>query len=141
VIRKIYSNVDKEKLLFVMYDLNSVTDRVDLVDDNEFLQCAVIKKPKNTKFRPHKHISKPLNVINQIAQESWLVFKGKIKVYHYDIDDSFMGTHDLSEGEIHITLEGGHSLECLEDNTIICEHKNGPYYGQKLDKTFIGDNT
>ena len=59
--------------------------------------------------------------------------------YHYDIDDSLLGIHELSSGDMNITLLGGHTFEILEDDTIICEQKNGPYYGQELDKKFINN--
>ena len=136
---KIYSKIQPEKLLHIVYNLNDVTDRIDLVSEQEFLQCSIIRKDKGKKFKEHKHIKKPYVAIEQIAQESWFVYKGKILVYHYDIDDSLIGTMVLKEGQINITLYGGHTLEVLEDNTIICEQKNGPYYGQKFDKIFIGE--
>lgn len=136
---KIYSIIEPKKLLHIVYDLNDVTDRIDLVSEQEFLQCSVIRKDKGKRFKEHKHIQKPYISIEQFAQESWFVYKGKILVYHYDIDDSLIGTMVLKEGQINITLYGGHTLEVLEDNTIICEQKNGPYYGQKFDKIFIGE--
>ena len=137
---KIYSKIQPNKLLHIVYDCNNVTDRIDLIPDEEFLQCSVVRKDSGKKFKEHKHIAKPIKSVEQIAQESWFVYKGNILVYHYDIDDSLIGTMILKEGQINITLYGGHTLEILEDNTIICEQKNGPYYGQKLDKVFIGEN-
>jgi 5-methylcytosine-specific restriction endonuclease McrA len=134
---KIYSKINPEKLLHIIFNLNEVNDRVDLIPEDNFLQVSVVRKTKGKKFKTHKHIYKQINHTNQIAQESWLVYKGKIMVYHYDIDDSLLGTHELSEGDMNITLFGGHTFEILEDDTIICEQKNGPYYGQELDKKFI----
>lgn len=136
-MERIYSKIEPEKLLHIIYNLNEVEDRIDLIPENNFLQCSVVRKQYGKKFQTHKHIYKPIDFKEQIAQESWFVYKGKIKVFHYDIDDSFLGSHILSEGEINITLFGGHTFEILEDDTIVCEQKNGPYYGQALDKKFI----
>jgi len=136
-MQQIYSKIEPKKLLHIIYNLNDVEDRIDLIPENNFLQCSVVRKQSGKKFKSHKHIYKPINFDQQIAQESWFVYKGKIKVYHYDIDDTFLGTHILGEGEINITLFGGHTFEILEDDTIVCEQKNGPYYGQELDKKFL----
>lgn len=134
---KIYSNVELGKLLHVIYNLNDVEKRIDLVDDSNFLQCAVIRENAGKTYRPHVHITKPTTFTEHHAQESWLVFKGRIRVHHFDIDGSHASTYELSAGDIDITLAGGHTLDILEDDTIICEQKNGPYYGQSLDKRFI----
>jgi hypothetical protein len=97
----------------------------------------VIREKEGKKFRPHKHISKSVTFTESNAQESWRVFRGKILVHHFDVDDALISSVELMAGDINITLSGGHTLEILEDNTIICEHKNGPYLGQALDKQFI----
>jgi 5-methylcytosine-specific restriction endonuclease McrA len=133
----VYSKVDPSKLLHIIYNLNEVEDRIDLIPEDNFLQCSVVRKNAGKKFQTHKHIYKPIEFTEQIAQESWLVFKGKIKVWHYDIDDTLIHTKILSQGDMNITLFGGHTFEILEDDTIICEQKNGPYFGQALDKKFI----
>ena len=133
----VYSKVDPSKLLHIIYNLNEVEDRVDLIPEDNFLQCSVVRKNTGKKFQTHKHIYKPIEFTEQIAQESWLVFKGKIKVWHYDIDDTLIHTKILGQGDMNITLFGGHTFEILEDDTIICEQKNGPYFGQVLDKKFI----
>ena len=43
----------------------------------------------------------------------------------------------LKPGDISITFEGGHKLEILKNNTVIYEHKNGPYEGQKKDLKYL----
>ena len=138
-MKKIYSKIDSEKLLHIILNINEVEDRLDLIPENNFLQCMIVKKNKGTKFKTHKHIFKEVDYTKSIAQESWFVYKGLIKVYHYDIDDSFIGSHELSDGDINITLYGGHTFEVLSDDTIVLEQKNGPYYGQELDKKFINE--
>ena len=36
-----------------------------------------------------------------------------------------------------IHVDGGHTYEILEEDTIVYEYKTGPYEGQSLDKTFL----
>ena len=72
-----------------------------------------------------------------IAQESWVVIKGKVKCIFYDINHEILCTPILEAGDCSITLEGGHTYEILEDDTVVYEYKTGPYEGQELDKTFI----
>ena len=91
---------------------------------------------KGRTFQPHKHIIK--NGEQQvIAQESWIVVRGKVKVILYDMDDTLIHTDILESGDCSITFYGGHNYEILEDDTLVYEYKTGPYKGQKLDKVFI----
>ena len=70
-----------------------------------------------------------------LPQESWFVYKGKVKCIFYDIDDTIIDEVILNEGGISMTFRGGHNYEILEKNTLVLEYKTGPYLGQKLDKT------
>ena len=45
----------------------------------------------------------------------------------------------VNPGDASFTLEGGHTYEILEDDTLVYEYKTGPYEGQKLDKTFLDE--
>ena len=38
---------------------------------------------------------------------------------------------------ISITFEGGHKIDVLKNNTLIYEHKTGPYEGQKKDLLYF----
>ena len=93
--------------------------------------------PKGKSFPPHKHITKDRHYPKQIAQESWVVIKGKVKCILYDLDDTIIATPILGPGDASFTLEGGHTYKILEENKKVYEYKTGPYEGQKLDKTFI----
>jgi len=53
------------------------------------------------------------------------------------LDDTIIATPILYPGDASFTLEGGHTYEILEDNTLVYEYKTGPYEGQALDKKFI----
>lgn len=133
-------NNNQNKLLHQIHRLseieNRTSQRVDLVDENQFIQCSSLKMNKGTTFRPHKHIWKDSEG-SVIAQESWVVIRGSVRCYFYDTDETLISTPILYAGDISFTFEGGHNYEILEDDTIVYEYKTGPYKGQELDKKFI----
>jgi cupin fold WbuC family metalloprotein len=112
--------------------------RKDLVSDTQFIQCSSLKMNQGTTFRPHKHIWKD-GEKRVIAQESWIVISGSVKCYFYDTDGKLLATPILHMGDASFTLEGGHTYEILEDDTIVYEYKTGPYKGQEMDKIFLND--
>ena len=79
-MKKIYSKVDGS-LCHLVIRLNELdTPREDVIPESEFLQLALLKMEKGKTFRPHYHIHKDINYKTAIAQESWVVLKGKVKV-------------------------------------------------------------
>jgi len=134
---KIYSKLDKNLLLHQINRFEEICNRTDLCPSNEFIQCATLKMDKGKTFKPHKHIEKSRKYDNKIAQESWVVIQGKVKVFFYDIDDTVIETYILEKGDASFTFRGGHNYLILEDDTIVYEYKTGPYEGQKYDKVFI----
>lgn len=131
-------NIYKEgKLLHIVYNAEEFVDeRTELVNETQFIQCAYLKMNKGKTFRPHKHIWKKPSFDQHIAQESWVVIKGSVKVFFYDTDMNLLETHVLQAGDSSFTLEGGHTYEILEDDTLVYEYKTGPYEGQEKDKVF-----
>lgn len=138
MINKIYSQVNKNILLHIIVRNSREEQRVDVCPDTEYLQLACLNMNKGKTFRPHKHIWKK-GEPQVIAQESWVVLDGKVKVFLYDIDDQIVHVDYLEKGDASITFQGGHNYKILEDNTQVYEYKTGPYYGQVLDKEFIED--
>lgn len=148
---KIYSKTNPHILLHICYsphkdafnsDATVVSKdiiRQDLVPEDQFLQLAHITiKTKGHRFRPHRHIPKFPKYGDQIIpQESWVVLSGKIKVIFYDFDNTIIHEEILNPGDVSITLQGGHTYECLEANTQVLEYKTGPYLGIEKDKVFI----
>jgi len=117
-MEKIYSKVDG-RLLHVVNRISNFKNRTDVIPEDNFLQCAILKMEKGKTFPPHKHITKNRHYPEQIAQESWVVIKGSVKCILYDLDDTII------------------SEPVLEDDTLVYEYKTGPYEGQELDKMFI----
>jgi len=136
---KYYSKVKKDLLLHIVNRIEDIENREDIIPQNNFIQCATLRMDNGKTFRPHKHIKKERSYKNKIAQESWVVIRGKVKCIFYDIDDSVLATPTLNPGDASFTLEGGHTYKILEDDTIVYEYKTGPYEGQKQDKVFLDD--
>ena len=136
-MEKIYSKVEEGKLLHIINRLAEIEGRTEVVPENNFIQCATLRMNNGKTFPPHKHITKDRHYTEQIAQESWIVVKGRVRCKFYDIDNTLISTPVLGPGDASFTLYGGHTYEILEDDTIVYEYKTGPYEGQELDKTFL----
>jgi cupin fold WbuC family metalloprotein len=135
---KIYSNIKKKILLHIIYKKNKTkTSRVNIAPENQFLQAADLRLKKNKTFKPHKHIWKKPKKKKIIAQESWLILKGKVKFFAYDTDGKFIKSYILRSGDLSMTFQGGHTYEALTDKTRVIEYKTGPYEGIEKDKVFI----
>ena len=136
-MEKIFSKKDTNKLLHIVIRKEDIIKgRLEVVPEDNFIQCAILNMDKGKTFRPHKHIWKE-RTRNLIAQESWVVIQGSVKCIFYDIDDTIIAEPILNAGDASFTLEGGHTYLILEDDTLVYEYKTGPYEGQELDKTFI----
>ena len=136
---KYYSKVDPEKLLHIVVRKEELQPgRTEVVQEDQFIQCALLNMPEGKTFRPHRHIFKE-RTRNVIAQESWIVIQGSVKCTFYDIDNSILTEPILYPGDASFTLEGGHTYIILENDTLVYEYKTGPYEGQALDKTFLDE--
>jgi len=111
--------------------------RKELVEPDNFIQCSFLTMHAGKTFRPHRHIVKDRRHKEQIAQESWVVIRGRVKCFFYDLDDTLLTTEILGPGDASFTLYGGHTYEILENYTLVYEYKTGPYEGQQSDKVFI----
>ena len=133
-MKRIYQ---KDKLLHLVCTPEDFSkERTDIVDANQFIQCSFLRMKNGTTFRPHKHIWKEPSFTKTIAQESWVVIRGSVKVHFFDTEMQLLETHILQAGDASFTLEGGHTYEILEDDTLVYEYKTGPYEGQEKDKVF-----
>ena len=139
-MKKIYSKVEKDKLLHIINRYDEIEGRSDVAPEDQFIQLATLRMEKGKTFRPHKHIWKPSSSPEVIAQESWVIIKGSVRILMYDIDDSLIGEEIIKKGDCSMTFEGGHTYEILEEATVVYEYKTGPYTGQANDKVFITDH-
>ena len=139
-MKKIYSKIDPDRLLHIIMRLSSATSRINIVPEDNFIQCSLLKMEKGKTFPPHRHITRDRHYPHQIAQESWVVISGRVRCRLYDIDNKLIASPVLEAGDASFTLYGGHTYEILEENTLVYEYKTGPYEGQELDKEFIKDD-
>lgn len=137
MIYKIYSKLDSKKHLHSVFRYEDIQGRIEVADADQFLQLATLRMQKGQTFRPHKHIWKPSPVSVIIAQESWVVIKGSVKVSFFDTDGTLLEKQIIKQGDCSMTFEGGHTYLILEDDTVVYEYKTGPYQGQALDKVFL----
>jgi cupin fold WbuC family metalloprotein len=136
-MKHIYSKKDPSKLLHIINRFDEIVDRTNVAPDDQFIQLATLRMPKGKTFRPHQHIWKPSPTANVIAQESWVVIKGSVKIFMYDIDGELLDTDVINIGDCSMTFEGGHTYEILEEDTVVYEYKTGPYTGIENDKVFL----
>lgn len=136
-MKYIYSKKEPKKLLHIINKVTDIVDRTNVAPDEQFLQLATLRLEKGKTFRPHQHIWKNSPTEKIIAQESWVVIKGSVKVFMYDTDGELLETEIINQGDCSMTFEGGHTYEILEDDTLVYEYKTGPYTGIENDKVFL----
>ncbi len=134
-MEKIYSKLEPNILLHIVYRLNEAEGRTNIAPEDEFLQLASLKMNKGQTFKAHKHIT--LEKVTNIAQESWCVIKGSVKCIFYDLDDTIISEPILKAGDLSMTFRGGHNYLIMEDDTLVYEYKTGPYLGIEMDKIFL----
>lgn len=135
-MKQIYSRVDRKLLLHIVIGESDFSGRQEVISEENFLQLATLDLPKDQEFSAHRHLEKDVNFSQFYAQESWVVLSGEVEVTFFDIDDTRIDTYNLREGEVSITLRGGHAYKIVE-NAKILEFKTGPYFGREADKIFI----
>ena len=139
MVDKVYSKVQSDCLLFSVVKMENIgRDRVDLSPEQEPLQVACKKINSGVKFKAHKH--NPLHRQTEITQEAWVFLRGKVKAKFYDLDDSLIDERILQAGDCAVVFRAGHAFEVLEDDTLLYEFKNGPYFGVEKDKTFLDED-
>ena len=132
----IYSKVNEDIPLLSINRRKEISeDRSDMCSETELLQISTKLLKKGTTFKPHKH--NELERTSKTTHEAWIILEGSIRAKFWDIDDELIFETILNSGDCAVVFRAGHGFEVLEDNTILYEVKNGPYYGQLKDKTFI----
>jgi hypothetical protein len=99
------------------------------------LQLGVNTYHRSEVVRPHSHQRRKISI--EAVQEVVHVDAGRIRVDLYDTGDLPVGTFDLFTGDTILFVQGGHSLQIMEDSRIV-EVKQGPYEGLASDKRMLG---
>tara|TARA_B100001996_G_C18486438_1_gene525867 strand:+ start:43 stop:453 length:411 start_codon:yes stop_codon:yes gene_type:complete len=135
MIKKLFSKVDNKLILYATINIKNISiDRLDISPENEYIQSSISNLNKGFKIKPHKHKSFERKIYK--TQEAWFLHKGELLAEFFDIDDKKIDERVLKEGDIIIIYNGGHSFQANE-NTILLEFKNGPYFGREIDRKDI----
>lgn len=137
MLHRIYSNTTGQLLHLIGRRDAIQKGRANLIQDDQFLQCASLRVDKDTSFRAHKHIDCHRTIT--ITQESWVVISGSVLATFYDFDGTELESVNLMPGDISITLLGGHSYVITSEDTLVYEFKTGPYLGQERDKVYFDE--
>ncbi len=114
-------------------DFNRI--RLDVSDELDLIQGSARVLSRGDKIAAHKHL--PTSRTTEGTGEVWIVLQGSLKAVIFDLDDCPVKEVSLGTGESIFFYTGGHSLECLEEDTRFIEIKNGPYFGRLKDKIEI----
>lgn len=112
---------------------NSESGKTSFITDQSLpLQFAYMNFNKGDHIKPHIHnqFSREILTTNEVI----IVKNGSVVVNFFDFNKNKVGFETLLEGDIIFLQEGGHSFDFLE-NTELFEVKNGPYFGQDMDKS------
>jgi len=88
-------------------------------------------RPEGYKIVAHVHNLLVRQVL--YTQEVLIIKRGRVKVNLYSSNQEFIDAKILGAGDVILLCGGGHSLEMLEETSMI-EVKQGPYAGEN-DKT------
>ncbi|PKN06391.1 MAG: hypothetical protein CVU72_04710 [Deltaproteobacteria bacterium HGW-Deltaproteobacteria-7] len=94
-------------------------------------QVAAMTRPAGHKISAHVHNLLVRQVL--YTQEVLFIKRGKVKVNLFSSNHEFIDAKFLKTGDIILLCGGGHSLEMMEETSMI-EVKQGPYAGDN-DKT------
>lgn len=120
-------------LLCIIYKDEDWVEGINFITDNSlFVQVGSWWYQNGKKIAKHKH-----NLVTResnITQEMVYVKSGSMLVTIFDQEMNFIEEFIITEGDMAIMANGGHSYKILEDNTKIIEAKNGPFLSVDVDK-------
>jgi len=131
MINQIYSDVDPQLLIATVITNFEEAGRHDASTVDEILQVSALSLAKNKVVKSHMH--KPVVRGTIGTQEAWIVISGSIRAEIFDTNKDKISENILMSGDCVVLYRGGHSMQVLEDDTVIYEIKNGPYLGAEND--------
>jgi len=124
-------NFENQLYAFVC-SLNDVDEGLEFLSNNtDFIQLGTWNYKKNFSTVPHYHLEH--DKASNLTQEVVLVHKGSVKCRLFTKEGNFVDEVDITEGELIVQIYGVHEYIMNEDS-IVLEIKNGPYYGPEVDR-------
>jgi hypothetical protein len=90
------------------------------------LQVGHVVYPAGSEIARHVHLPIERHLVG--TSEVLILQRGRCEVDVYTSDQRLVATRALSQGDILISVAGGHCFRLLED-TVLLEIKQGPYPG------------
>ena len=103
-----------------------------LTDDENFIQVGLWKYQKGKVLQTHYHHT--FDRISTKTNETVYVVKGKITCNLYFEDGRKASSHVIEEGEMIAMFNQAHEY-IIEEDSLVIENKNGPYFGPEKDRT------
>jgi hypothetical protein len=114
---------------------NYKTEGIEFFTESHFSQqLGYMNRPKGYVVQAHSHKELKREVIN--TQEVLVIKSGKVRVDFFNMEQVYITSSILEQGDVILLASGGHGFEMLE-NTEIIEIKQGPYHGDS-DKVIFG---
>lgn len=105
-----------------------------VTEDQESLQVGVNHYAAGDEAKPHFHL--PVDRALKDTLEVLHIDSGACQLNLYDQDKNLFYDIRLGTGDTVILIEGGHSLDFIEQTRVL-EVKQGPYLGPEKDKVFF----
>ena len=132
IIEKIYS----EDLHIASIVRPELSDKglTFLTEDENFIQVGVWNYEKDKRLETHYHNTFPRESTK--TNETVYVVKGTIKCNLYKESGEKISSHTIEQGEMIVQFNGAHEY-FIEEDSLVIENKNGPYFGPEKDRTRI----
>jgi len=116
---------ENDNLLALVIDTTLTNRKKEFhTPDHLSFQIGTFNLSKNDILQRHVHFENRRTVKN--TAEVLVLFKGEISIEVYDSSKKYVESIVITDGQIILFLEGGHSFKAEKDSNFI-EIKQGPY--------------
>ncbi|AKO97729.1 hypothetical protein MALG_02565 [Marinovum algicola DG 898] len=109
-------------------------DSIEFVTPNDNdLQIGYMNRPEGHVIKAHRHL--PTRRVLNSTQEVLMIRSGRIRVDFYDLQEQYLESEMLGQGDLIVLMSGGHGFKVIEPVDMV-EVKQGPYVAAE-DKLFF----
>ena len=121
-LERIYS---EGTLLAYIIRVKMKPEKTTFLTPSDFnLQLGFVVYPAGGSVTPHVHLPVERTIV--VTCEVLVVKKGRCEIDIYNDERQLVLTRELREGDVVLTVGGGHGFRMFED-TVLMEVKQGPY--------------